>query len=122
MFLPQIDHADEGHLAVIHSLSQGRELVLFCKRVVVTLERRRGAAEQHHGLFNPGSDDGDVARVIARCFFLLVRSFVLLIHHDQPELFQRREDGATCADYDSGTAGMDFMPFIVPLALGQVTV
>src|SRR5213082_3870890 len=38
LFLPQIDYANQRHLAVVHALGQRGELVLFRERVVVTLE------------------------------------------------------------------------------------
>src|SRR6266550_9379901 len=40
-FLPQIDHANQRHLAIVDALGQGRELVLFREGVVIALELRR---------------------------------------------------------------------------------
>ncbi len=55
-------------------------------------------------------------------FLLFVGCLVFLIDHDEAEIFQRRENGAARADHDACAAGMNFVPFIVPLAFGQMTV
>src|SRR4029077_2961217 len=43
-FLAQIDNTDERHLLLIDALRQRNEPVLSDRRVVITLQRRRGAA------------------------------------------------------------------------------
>src|SRR5438874_3573967 len=40
LLLPQIDDSDSRHLAVVHALSQRRELIFGGERVMVTLEGR----------------------------------------------------------------------------------
>src|SRR6202166_5045450 len=40
----KIDNPDERHLLVVHALGQRQELVFARGRVVITLQRRRGAA------------------------------------------------------------------------------
>src|SRR5262249_37928530 len=42
--LAQIDNAHKRHLLLIHALRQRNESVLSYRRVVITLQRRRGAA------------------------------------------------------------------------------
>ena len=117
-FLAQIDHADERHLAVVDALGKSRELVLFRERVMITLQRRGRAAEQHDGLFHFGAHHRDIARMITRRFLLFVGSLVLLIDDDQPEIFQRREHGAAGANDDASAAGMNLVPFIMAFAFG----
>ena len=118
-FLPEIDDADQRHLAFIDALGQLAQDILAALRVVITLERGRGGAEQDDALFDLCPHDGDIARVIARRFLLLVGGLVFFIDHDQAEIFERREDGAARADHDPRAAGMNLVPFIVPLAFGQ---
>ncbi len=43
-FLAQVDDTDERHLLLVDALSERNEPVFFDRRVVITLERRRGAA------------------------------------------------------------------------------
>ena len=74
----------------------------------------------HFSIF--AAHDRDIARVIARRFFLFVGSFVFFIDDDQAEILQRRENGAARADDDPRAAGMNLVPFIVPFAFGQMAV
>ena len=89
---------------------------------MITLQRRRGAAEHDDAFFHLRAHDGDIARVIARRFLLLVGSLVFLIDDDEPEVRQRREDRAARADHDARAAVMNLVPFVVALALGQMSV
>jgi hypothetical protein len=43
-FLAQIDNSHERHLLLIHALRERNEPVLSDRRVVITFQRRRGAA------------------------------------------------------------------------------
>ena len=47
---------------------------------------------------------------------------MLFIDDDQPEILERREDGAARADDDPRAARLNLVPFIVPLAFGQMAV
>ena len=66
--------------------------------------------------------DGHVARVVARRLLLLVGVLVFLIHDDQPERFDRREDRRARADHDARAALADPVPLVVALAVGQMAV
>ena len=114
--------ANERHLIVVHALGQRREPILAESRVVIALERGRRGAEHHHAFLHLPSHDRDIARVITRRFFLLVGRFVFFIDDDQPEVFQRGEDRAPCADDDVRAAGLNLVPFVVALAFGQTAV
>ena len=99
------------------------EQVVFAgARIFEGLEARRGAAEEAGAAFELGAHHGEVARVVARGFLLLVGRFVLLIHDDEAEVLQRREDGAARADDDVGAAFADLVPFVVPFAVGEMAV
>jgi len=71
-------------------------------------------------VFALGADDGDVAGVVAGCFFLLIGVFVFLVDDDEAERFDRGEDGGAGADDDSGAALADLVPFVVAFAGGEV--
>ena len=45
---------------------------------------------------------------------------MLLVHDDEAERLDRRENGRTRADDDARPALADFMPLVVPLAGGQM--
>ena len=90
--------------------------------VVEALQRRRGRAEHDHRAFHLAAHDGHVARVVARRFLLLVGVLVFLVHDDEPERFDRREDGRARADDDAGAALADLVPFVVAFAGGQMAV
>ena len=60
--------------------------------------------------------------MITRRFLLFVSGLVFFIDHDEAEIFQRRENRAARADDDARAAGMNLVPFIVPLAFGQMAV
>ena len=77
---------------------------------------------RHDALLHLRAHDRDIARVIARRFLLFVGSLVLFIDDDQSEILERREDGAARADHDPRAAGLNLVPFIVPLAFGQMAV
>jgi hypothetical protein len=51
-------------------------------------------------------------------FFLFICGLVFFIDDNESEIFQWCEDRAARADYNARAARMDFVPFIVTLALG----
>ena len=85
---------------------------------MITFQRRCRRPEQHDALLHLRAHDGDIARVVARRFLLLVGSLVLFIDHDESEVFERREDGTPRADHDPRATGLNLVPLVVPLALG----
>ena len=102
---------------VIHTLSESEEFVFASGRVVIALERRRRAAEDDRAFLDLRADNGDVARVITRSFFLFVSRLVFFVDNDESEVLQRREDRASRADHNSRAAGMDLVPLVMTLAL-----
>ena len=108
------------HFLVVHAFGQFEQRVFALFAVVITFERRRGRAEHDHGVFHLAAHDGHVAGVVARRFLLLVSVLVLLVHDDEPERFDRRENRRARADDDAGTALADLVPFVVPFAGGEM--
>ena len=68
--------------------------------IEITLERRRGGAEHNGAFLESRPNDGHIAGMVARRILLLVGGFVFLIDHDQPEVFERRKNGAPGADHN----------------------
>ena len=60
--------------------------------------------------------------MVARGLVLLVGRLVLLVHDDDAQVGQRREDGRPRADDDVGQAGRDLLPEAMPLGGGQAAV
>ena len=117
-FLAKIDNAHQRHLLFIHPLGKSSQSIFAGSRVVITLERRRGADQNQHTFLYLRAHDGDIARVIPGRFLLLVSCLVFFIDNDQSKVFQRREHCAAGADHNLRAAGMNFVPFIVAFALG----
>ena len=88
-----IEHMRHRHLAFLDTLEQFDQPVLALLRVVVRLERRRGRAKHDRHAFKMTAHNGDVARVIMRRFLLLVGMLVLLVHDDNAEILEGRENG-----------------------------
>src|SRR5215813_4989331 len=63
------------------------QLIFPFSRVVIGFERRRGRTEQGKRILHLRSDDGHIASVIARRFFLLVAGFLLLVDDDEAKIF-----------------------------------
>ena len=116
-FDAEIDDANERHLTVVDALGQTNELIFPAGGIEVTFQRRRGGTENDDTFLDFGPDDGDVASMVTRCFFLLVGILVLFIDHDQSKICQRREYRAPRADDDAGASGMNFVPLVMPLTL-----
>ena len=89
---------------------------------MITLQRWRGASEYNHALLDFRAHNSHVPRVIPWRFFLLISVFVFFIDNDESQAFERREDGTARPDGDPRPAGMNFVPFIVALAFGQMAV
>ena len=62
---------------------------------------------------------GDIARVIGRRALFLVCALVLLVHDDQPQPLNWREERRTRADDDIHFTRADAPPLVQPLAIGQ---
>ncbi len=89
---------------------------------MITLKRRRGAAEHDGALVDLRAHDGDIARVITRRLFLFVGVFVFFIDNDQAEILERRENGAARPNHDPRAARIYLLPFIMTFTFGQVAV
>ena len=63
--------------------------------------------------------DRDVAGMVARRLFLLVRRIVLFVDDDQREIGDRREDSRTRAHDHARFAALDAMPLLRALFVGE---
>ena len=120
--LAHVHDAHHRHLLVVGPLEHLQQRVFALGAVVVALHRGRRRTQHHRRPFHPPAHDGHVARVIARRLLLLVGVLVLLVHDDQAQRVDRRENGRAGADDDAGAALADLVPFIVALAGRQMAV
>src|ERR1700732_768784 len=122
VFLPHVDHADQRELTIIYPGGQTGEPIFSCLGVLVALQRGGRTAEQNCTTINLSSDNGQIAGVIARCFFLFVGGLVFFVDHDQTKTLNRREDSASGADRHACSAAVEFVPLIMTLACREMAV
>ena len=77
------------------------------------------AAQDEHRSVVLGALSGDRPGVVAGVALVLVGGFVLLVHHDQSDVFQRREGGRARAHADPGLAPRQAQPLIAAGSIGQ---
>src|ERR1700690_4139944 len=92
-FFAQIDDANFGEGAIFNARGEFEQMVFSGARVMVSLERRRRGAENRDGALELRAIDGRVAPIVTRRFFLLVSVLLLFIDDDEPEIFERSENG-----------------------------
>ena len=121
-FVEHVDDVDLWEFAAADSLGKVPELGAFGLNVGPRFERGCGRAEQDRAAGGVGSDDGDVAGVVAGELVLLVRRVVLLVDDDEPEVLDRCENRRPRADDHAGRAIQDARPRAVALRCGQARV
>ena len=92
---------------------------MFFLRVEIGFERRRGRAQHDDGIRHLGAHHGNVAGVIARRLFLLVRRVVLFVDDDERKIGDRGEDRRARADDHARFAALDAMPLLGAFAVGE---
>ena len=83
------------------------------------LGARRGAAVDGDGALDRGALRRDRARVVARIGLLLEGRVVLLVHDDETEPIDGREDGGSRAYDDARRTGRDSLALVTTLRIGQ---
>src|SRR5882724_5692989 len=86
---------------------------------MVCFQRRCSRAEKSQCIFQFGADNGYVATVVARSFFLLVAGFLLFINNDEAKVFYGRKNRGPRSDDDAGFAIANAPPFARPLDVAQ---
>jgi hypothetical protein len=83
---------------------------------------RSGAAQDDRCGGEPAKLDGDVAGLVARCPFRLVRRVVLLVDDDDADVGEWRQHCNARTDHDACLAALDAPPLVAALALRERTV
>ena len=106
----------------VDALSELAEEIFAASSVVRNSRVKAWRCREGRAFLELCPDDRDVARMIARRFLLFVGVLVFFIDDDEAEILERREDCAARADDDAGAAGVELVPFVVPLAFGEMAV
>ncbi len=97
----QIDGHNFGRFGLRIARFQFYQPKFAIECVAITLDRRRGTAEQRFGFELRRQHQSGVAGVVAwRSVNLLVRRVVFLVHHHQPQISERQKECRPCADND----------------------
>src|SRR5882757_9401884 len=115
----QVDDFDTGHGALLDARGEREQFVFSAARVMIRFEGRGGRAQQRGGIFHFCAHDGDVAAVVTGSFFLLVTALLLFIDDDEAEIFERRENCGTRADYYTRFAIAYTPPFTCAFDIAQ---
>ena len=110
---------DIGERTIEDAAAQRDQRVAPAPGILIALHRRRRRAENGERASLPRAHDGDIAAVVARRLFLLVRAVVLFVDDDQPDVRERREHGRAGSDDDVDVAAPDPVPLIVALAVRE---
>ena len=89
------------------------------RQAMPALRAGRGRSEHEHGTLETRSLGGDAAGVVARIVALLVRGLVLLVHDDQADARQGREDRRARTHDDAHEARADGLVDRPALAVGE---
>ena len=108
--LAQVDEDPLGERALAGALRERQQLQLPPLGVVAALEAGRGRDQEGGGAGVPAADEGEVAGVVARRELLLVGGVLLLVHHDQAEVGDRREEGRAGAEHHARLAARAPVP------------
>ena len=109
--LAQVDNFHRRERPVLHARIELQKLVFSRARILKTFKRRRRRTKQRDRPFEFRAHHGHVPPVIARRFFLLVARLLLFIDHDQPEIFDRRENGRARSHHHARLAAPHAPPF-----------
>ena len=108
---PHVEHVHRGQRDAVGALRQ-----LEPGQAVPALRTRRRAAADEDGPGRLRATGRHLPRVVARIPLLLVGGVVLLVHHDQPGIANRREHGRPGADAHPRLARVQAMPLVAALA------
>src|SRR6185369_10598883 len=99
--------------------SQFEYRVLVLHGVEIRFQRWGRRAENNHGMRHLGAHDRNIAGMVARRFFLLVRAIVFFVDDDEREVGNGSKYGRSRTDHDSGVSAMNAVPLLSALAIRQ---
>ena len=117
-------HHDFGQLRLAEATGHFDQPIFPRKRVVVSLQRGRGRAEEHFRTEHRAPEDGGVTGMVARCRVLLLETrLVFLVHHDQSGIAEGEEEGGAHTENQGvGMVGELSLPEFDSVAVGELGV
>ena len=110
------------HFFVVGAVGHFEERVFALATVIKAFHGGSGGAENDYRAFHLTADDGEVARVIARRFLLLVGVLMFFVHNDEAEGIDRGKNCGARTDDNASAALANLVPFVVALAGGEMAV
>ena len=120
--LPLVHQRDSRQRLVVNTMGQGKKQVLAGSGIVKRLHRRGRAAHDHHRPALLSANDGNVPRVVARRFFLLVGSVVLFVNDNKAEMLHRGENRRAGSNGNLCFTARQTTPFVETFPAGKAAV
>ena len=118
-----VDQADFGQAGGrAGALRQTEQAVAAALRLVPAFQRGRGATEHNRAAGLLCAPHGQIAGVVAQLAVLFERGIVFFVHHNQPQIRQRREHRQPCAHHQPHPAAHGFQVALGALAGGGLAV
>ena len=117
LHLAHVEHVDVRQAAPVDAARQ-----LHAGEPLQALRARCRTARQQHGAAAARSLLGHLTRVVAGVALVLVGALVLLVHHDQADVFDGSEHGRARPDADARLALAQAAPLRVALRGAQLRV
>ena len=122
-FAADVDQANFGQAGgSAGALRQAEQAVAAALRLVPAFQRGCGAAEHNRAACLPCSPHGQIAGVVAQFAVLFERGIVFFIHHNQPQIRQRRKHCQPGAHHQPHLAAHGFQVALGALAGGGLAV
>ena len=99
IFGPQINRPHVRHLCSAKTRRQLDPFILARLRIGPCFKRWRGRGQHHLRRTQRRAQNHHVAGIIDHAIFLFVGGIVFLIHHHQPQIAERQEQGGSCAHH-----------------------
>ena len=118
-----VDQADFGQAGGrAGALRQAEQAVAAALCLVPAFQRGCGAAEHNRAAGLACAPHGQIAGVVAQLAVLFERGIVFFVHHNQPQIRQRREHRQPCAHHQPHLAAHGFQVALGALAGGGLAV
>ena len=111
-----VHNADTGQLLGVVALIQTKIGIAPDLRLIAAHQFRSCGAEKKGAAGLAADILGDVSGMIAGSVFGTISLLLLLVDDQDPQVLNRRKDGASGPDDQMGTTGSDTFPFVIALS------
>src|SRR5206468_8064167 len=118
-FLAHVDNFYLRQWTLLHTLAQFDQTVFSFTRVMVGLERWSRRSQHHGGSRELAAHDRNIASVIARRLFLLIRRIMFFVDHYESEILDGRKNSRSRPHHDASLSTMDAVPLFGTLIIGE---